>query len=138
MSNTSNAMAGHESRFGSVDRYVVAGAINTLFSIAVYQAALFVMHHTSAYVLAYAAGIVWGYFSYARHVFNAALSWRRFGVFALFAGISGFAGTLLNSALIEHLGLHARVAIFITAALMLPVNYLGSRWSIRLAESPRS
>ncbi len=141
MSNTGdagNVLMANEARWPAVARFVAAGAVNTLFSIAVYQAALFVMNHAPAYVLAYAAGIVWAYFSYARHVFHATVSWRRFVVFALFYGMSGLAGTLLNNALIEHLGLHARIAIFVIAALMLPVNYFGSRWSMRLAENPRS
>jgi len=114
-----------------VMRFLAAGAVNTLLSIAVYQAALFVTGHVIAYVIAYAAGILFAYFAYARHVFNAPLSTRRFVVFALFYIASGCAGTLVNASLIEHLALHARIAIFVTVIIMLPLNYFGSLWCLR-------
>ncbi len=112
-------------------RFLLAGALNTLLSIAVYQAALFVTGPFAAYGIAYAAGILFAYVAYARHVFNTRLSARRFMVFALFYIASGGVGALLNAALIEHLALHARVAIFVTVILMLPLNYFGSKWCLR-------
>lgn len=112
-------------------RFLVAGALNTLLSIAVYQAALFVTGHVVAYVLAYAAGVLFAYFAYTRHVFNTPSSTGRFMVFTLFYITSGFAGTLVNAGLIEHLTLHARLAIFVTVVIMLPLNYFGSKWCLR-------
>ena len=112
-------------------RFLVAGALNTLLSIAVYQAALFVTGHVVAYVLAYAAGVLFAYFAYTRHVFNAPSSTGRFMAFTLFYIASGFAGTLVNAGLIEHAALHARLAIFVTVVMMLPVNYFGSKWCLR-------
>lgn len=115
-------------------RFLFAGAINTLLSIAVYQAALFVTGPVAAYGIAYAAGILFAYVAYARHVFNTRLSATRFMVFALFYIASGVAGALVNAALIEHLALHARVAIFVTVILMLPFNYFGSKWCLRAGQ----
>ena len=112
-------------------RFLFAGAINAALSILVYQVALFVTGHVAAYVIAYAAGILFAYFAYARHVFNTRLSARRFMVFALFYIASGVVGALVNAALIEHLALHARAAIFVTVVVMLPLNYFGSKWCLR-------
>jgi putative flippase GtrA len=112
-------------------RFLVAGAINTALSIAVYQAALFVTGHVVAYGIAYAAGVVFAYVAYARHVFDAPLSTGRFVVFALFYAVSGVIGTLVNAGLIEHLALHPRLAIFVTAMIMLLLNYVGSKWCLR-------
>jgi putative flippase GtrA len=114
-----------------VVRFLIAGTLNTLLSIAVYQAALWVTGHMVAYVIAYAVGILFAYVAYARHVFDAALSKQRFGAFAIFYLASGGIGTLVNTALIEQFALHARVAIFVTVLIMLPVNYAGSRWCVR-------
>lgn len=119
-------------------RFVLAGAANTLFSIAVYQALLFVANPTVAYVAAYAAGIVFAYFAYARHVFDAALSARRFVLFALFYVASGCVGTLVNNALIDYLAWHARLAIFATVVIMLPINYFGAQWCLRSSASTTS
>jgi putative flippase GtrA len=116
-----------------VVRFLIVGTINTLFTIAVYQGLLLVMGHVPAYGLSYLAGVTFGYFTYARHVFAARPSPRAFAGFALFYVASGVVGGALNSTLIESLGVHARLAILITVAVMLPVNYLGSRACISLA-----
>ncbi len=123
-------VARHES--GRILRFLVAGAVNTGLSLLVYQAALFIMPHTPAYVLSYIAGMVAAYWLYSRHVFDAPLNAPRFAAFALFYVASLAIGALLNAALIETIGILARLAIFITIAVMLPVNYLGSRWCLRI------
>lgn len=112
---------------GRVARFLAAGAANTLLTLALYQAALFLVGHTAAYVLAYGAGILFAYWAYAAHVFGAPRSAGRLAAFAAFYLASLAAGTLLNDALIERLGIHARLAVFLTVAVMLPVNYLGSK-----------
>lgn len=86
------------------------------------------MRHTLAYALAYAVGIALAYYLYARHVFAAQTSARGFVLFAAFCCASGLLGGAINGGLIEALGLHARLAIFATIVLMLPVNFFGSRW----------
>lgn len=125
------APARRESR--QILRFVIAGAINSGLSVLVYQAALFVMPHGPAYVLAYLAGIAIAYVLYSRQVFDAPLGTTRFATFALFYMASLAVGTVLNGVLIEMLGVVERLAIFITIALMLPVNYLGSRFCLRAA-----
>ena len=111
-------------------RFIAAGALNTVISIGFYQAALFIMGHIAAYVLAYAVGVALAYYLYARHVFAAQTHARGFVIFAAFYTAAGLIGSLLNTGLIDALGWHARVAIFVTVVLMLPVNYLGSRWCL--------
>jgi len=112
-------------------RFVVAGAANTAASLAVYQGALFFVDHVFAYVLGYAAGIAIAYYTYSRHVFAAALSMHRLAAFAGFYLASLAVGAALNWLLIERAGLHARLAVFATVAVMLPLNYYGSRWCVR-------
>jgi putative flippase GtrA len=64
-------------------------------------------------------------------VFDAPLNAARFAAFAVFYITSLVAGALLNAVLIDTLGVMARLAVFITITVMLPVNYLGSRWCLR-------
>ena len=110
-----------------VARFLAAGAANTLLTLALYQAALFFTGHAAAYVIAYGAGIMFAYWAYATHVFGAPRSAGRLAAFAAFYLASLAAGTLLNGALIERAGIHARLAVFLTVAAMLPVNYYGSK-----------
>lgn len=118
-------------RGGRVARFIAAGAANTLVSILIYQGALFLMGHLPAYVLAYAVGVVMAYFLYARHVFEAQTSTRGFARFAVFYVVAGAAGSMINTVFIETLGWPARLAIFVTVMVMLPVNYAGSRWCLQ-------
>lgn len=115
-------------------KFVIAGALNTLLSIIVYQLMLFVAGHVVAYAVGYISSIAVAYYLYARHVFDAPMTPGRFAAFAVFYLFTWFAGTLVNTALIEYLGLHARLAIFVTIAIMLPVNYVGSRRCMRAGE----
>lgn len=112
-------------------KFVIAGALNTLLSIIVYQLMLYVAGHVVAYAVGYMSSIAVAYYLYARHVFNAPMTPGRFLAFTVFYLFTWFAGTLVNAALIEYLGLHARLAIFATVAIMLPVNYFGSRRCMR-------
>ncbi len=112
-------------------RFVAAGTVNTGLSVLVYQLALFVMPHVPAYVLSYVAGIVIAYVLYSRQVFDAPLTASRFAAFALFYSASLAIGAVLNAVLIEQMGVAERLAIFATIAVMLPVNYYGSRRCLR-------
>jgi putative flippase GtrA len=111
--------------------FLGAGAANAALSLAVYQAMLLIAEHVAAYWVAYAAGVVFAFYAYARHVFAAPLSGGRFVAFALFYAASGLAGAVLNGVLIDGLGWHARLAIFATVAALIPLNYHGSKWCLR-------
>lgn len=112
-------------------RFIAAGAANTLLSIIVYQLALFAAGYTLAYGIAYVTGIAFAGYAYARHVFRTRLSAARFAAFAAFFVASLIAGAWVNAGFVEWLGLHPRLAIFATVAVMLPVNYVGSKWCLR-------
>ena len=124
-------MASGAATGGEVLRFLGAGTVNTLVSIAVYQAALFICGPAISYGVAYAVGIVFGWYAYSRHVFSVPLSLWRLARFAVFYVASLIAGAWLNAGFVEWLGAHPRLAIFATIAVMLPVNYAGSRWCLR-------
>ena len=112
-------------------RFIAAGAANTLLSVIVYQLALFAVSYTVSYGIAYVTGLAFAWYVYARHVFRAPLSAARMVGFAAFYVASLIAGTWVNAGFIEWLGLQPRLAIFATVAVMLPVNYVGSKWCLR-------
>jgi putative flippase GtrA len=112
-------------------RFVAAGAVNTLLSCAIYQLALFAVGHIPAYVIAYIAGTAIAYFGYSKYVFRTGLWSGQPVLFVLFYAFSLGAGTAVNAMMVEYWGVSERIAIFATIALMLPFNYLGSRWCLR-------
>jgi putative flippase GtrA len=117
-------------------RFVVAGAANTTLSIAVYQVALFMFGYAVSYATAYVAGIAFSFYLYSKHVFHSPITPARLMAFASFYVLSLAAGSLANAAYVEWLGLPERLAIFATIAVMLPVNYLGSKWSLQGLNRP--
>ena len=119
------------SPFVTVARFLAAGAANTALTIVIYQALLFVTTVMLAYVLAYAVGVAFAAYAYARHVFDTTVTKAGFGRFAVFYVASGFIGTLVNSLLVDPVGVPARIAVFVTVAVLLPLNYFGSRAALR-------
>ena len=77
------------------------------------------------------AGVAFAYYTYARHVFDARMSAGRLALFTAFSLASLGAGALVNAAFVERAGFVPRLAILATIAVMLPVNYLGSKWCLR-------
>jgi putative flippase GtrA len=116
--------------FKQVLRFVVAGASNTVLSVVVYQLALFVFGYTVSYGIAYVVGILVGFYLYTRHVFRTPMSGARLAAFAAFNALCLVAGGFVNAAAVESLGLSARLAIFVTVAVMVPLNYFGSKWCL--------
>ena len=108
-------------------RFGVAGALNTVASILIYQLALFAFGYTVSYCIAYVFGMVLAYYAYAKHVFRAPMSVGRLAGFVVFYAVSLLAGNVLNAAFVEMLGFSPRLAIFGTVAIMLPISYLGSK-----------
>jgi putative flippase GtrA len=120
----------HTGEGSRIAAFLAAGAANAALSLAVYQATLFLAGHVAAYCIAYIAGILFAFYAYVRYVFGAPLSGRRFVAFALFYIASGAIGGAVNAALIDGLGWHPRLAIFVTIAAMIPLNYQGSKWCL--------
>ena len=107
--------------------FLAAGAANTALTIAIYQLLLFVTDAVVAYALTYATGVAFAAYAYATHVFDTVLTRKGAVRFAVFYVASGLLGTALNAALVETAGIPARIAVFVTVALLLPLNYFGSR-----------
>lgn len=117
--------------FKQILRFVVAGTSNTVLSVIVYQLALFVFGYTVSYGIAYLVGILVAFYLYTRHVFRTPMSGARLAAFAAFNVLCLIAGGFINAAAVESLGWSPRLAIFVTVAIMVPLNYFGSKWCLR-------
>jgi putative flippase GtrA len=124
--------------FKQILRFVVAGTANTILSIIVYQLALFVFGYTASYGIAYLVGILVAFYLYTRHVFRTPMSGARLAAFAAFNALCLVVGGFVNAAAVESLGLSARLAIFVTVAVMVPLNYFGSKWCLRSVGNRRT
>ena len=104
-------------------RFVLAGAANTLITLAVYQLLLFITPDWLAYTLSWVCGLIFVVVFYPSHVFAGA---RRDAAARTILGAAYAAMFLLGLGTLRFLataGVPARVAIFIVLAVTTASNF---------------
>lgn len=108
-------------------RFSVAGGLNTLFSLAIYQIALLLVPHAVAYAICWVAGIIFLVMLYPGRVFGVTNStWIQKSFVALLYVATFFSGLLLLNQLVSH-GIRPEWAIFIVLAFTTVINFFGMR-----------
>jgi putative flippase GtrA len=108
-------------------RFVVAGALNTVATWALYLALLPFLDYVASYSVAYVAGIGLGYVLNARLVFRTPLSRRGLMRMPLVYLAQYLLGTTMLWVAVSHLGIDRRAALPISIAASVPVTFLLSR-----------
>lgn len=112
-------------------RFIAGGAFNTVASLLVYWALLPWLSPLAAYAVAFAAGVVLGYFVNAWFVFHARPSWRGLASWPLVP----FAGWLVGAAVLlvatGPLGIDPRLAPLLSIPATVPVTWLLARRLLR-------
>ena len=112
-------------------RFVVAGSINTVLTLAVYQLCLVFMSHEIAYGISWLLGIAFLVIVYPSKVFshnNSSLTKKVF--IALLYLITFILGLRLLNWLVLS-GIPAEFAIFIVLAFAMIINFFGMRMILR-------
>ncbi len=116
-------------------RFLVGGAINTGFSYVLYLLLALALPYQLAYLLAYAAGVVFSYWFNAVVVFRVPLSWKGFLAFPVVYAVQYIISAMLLGLLVELLHVPHKLAPLAVAACMVPLSYLISKvvlaWSAR-------
>lgn len=116
-------------------RFVVGGVINTGFGYGLYLLLALALPYPLAYLLAYAAGVVFSYWFNAVVVFRVPLSWAGFLAFPLVYAVQYLISAALLGLLVEWLQVPHKLAPLAVAACMVPLSYVISKlvlaWSAR-------
>ncbi|MEZ5593770.1 MAG: GtrA family protein [Gammaproteobacteria bacterium] len=104
-------------------RFLLAGGLNTLLTLALYQLLLLWWPYPVAFSTAFICGIVFTGLVYTRFVFEVSTTRRRFTHNALYYLLSYGLSLGLLSLLVDQLGIAERLAVFITIAGMVPLNF---------------
>lgn len=112
---------------GRVLRYLVAGAVNTALSYAVYLALLPLLPYGWAYTVAFAAGLLVAYALQSRFVFGAQPSWRTFFAFPAVYVVQYAVGVLVLRGLVETGLVSRELALAAVLVVTVPAGYLLSR-----------
>ncbi len=118
-------------RLFEIARFLFAGTATTVFSYAIYLALLFVLPYMVAYVISFAAGIVFSYFINTYFVFSRRFNWQSFLRFPLVyaAQLAINLGIVWLS--VDRFGIRKEWAPLIAVAISIPVTYLMSRAIIK-------
>ncbi len=113
---------------GEVSRFAGAGVVNTLLTLAAYQAFLFVVSPALAYAASWLIGIALVGIFYPSFVFrlrNGGLK-VRLGTIGIYA-VSFILGLVTVELSLRHLGLE-RLSVFVALAVTLTFNFLGMKY----------
>ena len=110
-----------------VQRFVVVGTSNTVFTYLIYIALNFVMAYWIAFTVSFAAGILFSAALNSRYSFGVSLKVRAIVRFALFCFVSYGVSLQLVIFLVERLAIHEALAPLIVVVALLPLTFLGSR-----------
>lgn len=110
-------------------RFLLLGVLNTFLTFLLYQFLLLFTPPGISYTLSYVAGIAFVSFCYPKYVFRVANF--RFSIFAgtfIYYVISYLLGLMLLSLFNTQLGLNPRLSIVFVVTIMLPVNFIATRF----------
>jgi len=109
-------------------RFIGAGAVNTLGTLAVYFLLLYALSPLLAWAVAFVCGIVFVNVVYPRFVFRTRGTAVGVAGNTIFYLISFVVSESLLSGAIEWLELSPRIAGAVVAGMMVPVNFLAARY----------
>jgi len=127
-------MRGALSEFG---RFLVAGAVNTLASYAVYFVLLQFIPYLAAYTIAYLVGVVISYLLITRFVFRTPHRLATAVRFPLVCAAQYLIGSAVISLLVEGFGVQAWLAAIAAIVLSIPTSFLLSRTLMRTGPTGR-
>jgi len=112
-------------------RFVVAGAVNTITSYAIYLTLLQWMPYLAAYTIAYAVGIGISYLLLTRFVFGAPRRLATAMRFPLVYVAQYLTGSAIILLLVEAWGIRSSIAAIVAIIGSIPVSFLLSRFVLR-------
>ena len=105
-------------------RFMIAGAVNTGLTYAIYYGLLFFVPYVFAYSLAYAIGIGMGYLLNAHWVFKRATSLGSATVYPLIYALNYLMGVGMLWLLIELIHIPKEIAPLFVVVVSIPLMYM--------------
>lgn len=120
------------SRIKEFCSFIIFGALNTISTILLYQALLYIISPYASYTITFIAGILLSSLIYSKFVFSTRITPKRVAAYVVFYGVSYLVGIGLLGLLVTQLNVSARFGIFGVIIIMTPFNFLGARIALRL------
>lgn len=105
-------------------RFALAGGVNTLLTLGVYQICLVFMPHNLAYATSWLVGILYLLIVYPSRVFPGGFSSLKRSAAAVVAYLTVFVVSLWSLERVIELGMHERLAIFVVLVFSAILNFM--------------
>lgn len=115
-------------RWRQLASFVIGGAFNTGVTYLCYLGLHMLLSYQVAYLLAYAAGIVFSYCFNSLVVFRRPMSWRGLMAFPAVYLVQYAVSALILALIVEQFGVPAWWAPLAVSVLMLPLTYVLTRF----------
>ena len=116
---------------GEAVRFLIAGAINTAVTYAIYFVLLLWWPYALAYTTSFVVGIVLSYWLSTRFVFRVQGSTRRFAAYPLVYAVQYGVGLAVLHAAITVFGVPQRLALLASIAVSVPLTFVLSRFVLK-------
>ncbi|MEP6941785.1 MAG: GtrA family protein [Betaproteobacteria bacterium] len=104
-------------------RFLIAGAINTVASYAIYLLLLSAIDYRAAYSVAFVAGLAGGYWANARFVFGVAPAMSSLAGYLVCYGVTYAASIAVLWVAVEQAGVAQPLAMLAALAVAVPLSY---------------
>jgi putative flippase GtrA len=121
---------------GEALRFVIAGAINTAVTYAIYLALLPWSGYAVAYTIAYVTGIALSYVLNTWYVFRVRRDLRGLALFPLVYLAQYLIGMLVLSLSVSSFGVPEKFALLISIAITVPMTFVLSRLFLKRGSAP--
>jgi putative flippase GtrA len=121
---------------GEALRFVIAGAINTAVTYAIYLALLPWSGYAVAYTIAYVTGIALSYVLSTWYVFRVRRDLRGLALFPLVYLAQYLIGMLVLSLSVSSFGVPEKFALLISIAITVPMTFVLSRLFLKRGSAP--
>ncbi|GAB3307717.1 GtrA family protein [Luteimonas notoginsengisoli] len=112
-------------------RFVIAGGINTLLTLALYWLLLAWFEYRVAYTISFVAGIVSGFALNTYAVFRVPWSWMRLLAFPSVHAVNYVVGLAIVWLSVRVFGIDERLAPVVAAVAIIPLNFMMTRLVIK-------
>jgi len=112
-------------------RFVIAGGINTLLTLALYWLLLAWFEYRVAYTISFVAGIVSGFAFNTYAVFRVPWSWMRLLAFPSVHAVNYVVGLAIVWLSVRVFGIDERLAPVVAAVAIIPLNFMMTRFVIK-------
>lgn len=119
-------------------RFLVAGAINTIFTLVVYWILLRWIRYPVAYTISFVVGVLSGFALNTHVVFRVPWSWVRLMAFPAVHAVNYASGLAVVWTAVALLAIDPRVAPVIAAICIIPLNFLMTRYVVKPSKRPVS